>query len=272
MYVFHFSVKHGGDPNFPTKYESGGVKKSRRSKTIPLPAAEHAGCAAVDAANQPASLGPSPPSQPQNPPRRAKVEVHTQTQTNIFPKSILSSSLNPLGELPNIALDEPSPSKNSSLDPVTGVFRVQINGKAECIEWSSGQRTILPYLEVKNDDGKVGNDLIDDQRYVQDLARLPESQPSSLLVVFLDRHLQKAKLIEAARDALSKNKTMIVRGFFDVDAFELTMEGLVEEFNTLPSRPMDVHAQPPPNAWDLAATNPLDKIANCGPRLASGHP
>lgn len=96
-------------------------------------------------------------------------------------------------------------------------------------------------MEVKNEDRKVENDLIDDQRYVQDLARLPESQPSSLLVVFLDRHLQKVKLIEAVRDALSKNKTMIVRGFFDVHAFEFTMEGLIEELNTLPSRLMDVH-------------------------------
>ncbi|KAF8549165.1 hypothetical protein OG21DRAFT_1500591 [Imleria badia] len=241
------------------KGEFTGAKKSRGYKTTSLPPPDSAGWVAVDAAlkciqdtNQLASLDPSPSMNEHRaadageciPPINPELEfepsgcLEDRPRNSPLPPTIPSS---PLTDLSEFTVDEFDPSDNPRLDFVTDVLGVQVCVNAEQIEWTSGQHSILPYLEVENDDGKVENLLMHDQQYVQGLARLPESQPSSSLVLFLDRHMKKFDLVNAARDGLSRNKAVVVRGFLDVDGFEFTMAGLVEEFNTLPNRPMEVH-------------------------------
>lgn len=127
------------------------------------------------------------------------------------------------------------------LDLVTGICGVQISKHAPSVTWRSGQKTILPYLDGRDKNHRKINLLQRDARHVQDLADIPESQPSSEYVVFLDQSMPKPELLKASREALSMNKTVVIKGHLDIAGFNLSMEGLASEFCTLPARPIGVH-------------------------------
>ena len=89
---------------------------------------------------------------------------------------------------------------------------MQVLADSLTIRWMSGHQTVLPYLPKETEDGVI-NVLDDDQEYVIDLAQFPEATPGSNFVAFLSRHDSYLQLIEAAREVLSLNKTVVIRGY-----------------------------------------------------------
>lgn len=151
---------------------------------------------------------------------------------SVAPLRRSESSLTPPPRTPS---PEPYP-----LDQTTGVIGVQVDSSAETVQWFSGQKTILPYAEVQGDDGPL-NELQVDKKYVEDLARCPESLPPSDLVTYLSKGENPAELVTAARRALSENKTVVVREFVDTHGFEFTESGMYNEFSCLPDRALKAH-------------------------------
>jgi hypothetical protein len=123
-------------------------------------------------------------------------------------------------------------------DLVTGVLGVQVSANAEMVSWTSGQRTVLPYLE-NGSRARTKNVLQQDRDYVADLARAPEALPFSDLVVFLSKDTEEEALLQAAREALSRNKTVVVRGYVDTKGFELTEEELWKRYSIFVDRPVE---------------------------------
>ncbi|KAH0825904.1 hypothetical protein J3R83DRAFT_7657 [Lanmaoa asiatica] len=123
------------------------------------------------------------------------------------------------------------------LDQATGVLGVQVAKSAPTVRWSSGQITVLPYVE-----GEQGeNALQQDQAYTEGLAKCPESLPPTDLVVFLSKDASSMDLLTAAREGLSNNKSVVIRGIVDTHGFEFTEAGMYDEFACLPDRVMKVH-------------------------------
>lgn len=118
---------------------------------------------------------------------------------------------------------------------------VQIDARAPTVDWTSGQWTVLPFLPKVNRNGRLLNVLENDARFTQDLAKLPEAGPSSALVVQLDKNMSKIELFKAAREALSLNKAVLVKGFIDVGSFDFTLKDLEEHFMISPHRQVEVH-------------------------------
>ncbi|KAF8418644.1 hypothetical protein L210DRAFT_3655529 [Boletus edulis BED1] len=126
------------------------------------------------------------------------------------------------------------------LDLVTGVRGVQLHADAPTVQWTSGQRTVLPYLPEETDNGVV-NTLDDDLQYVQALATLSESTPKSDAVAFLSKHDGHERLLSAAREALSMNKSIVVRGYVSTNNFDFSSEGLYDAFQTSEKMRLDCH-------------------------------
>ncbi|KAG6374579.1 hypothetical protein JVT61DRAFT_3933 [Boletus reticuloceps] len=117
----------------------------------------------------------------------------------------------------------------------------QVSSNALTVTWTSGQRTVLPYLEGRDKRRKRINLLQPEAEYVKDMTALPECRVSSDFVQLLDGNLPKSALLKAAREVLSLNKAVVIRGLLDVTGFELSMDGLMDEFNTLPTRLVGIH-------------------------------
>ena len=132
-------------------------------------------------------------------------------------------------------------------DLVTGVLGVQVSANADTVSWTSGQRTVLPYLENASG-GRTSNALQVDRDYVADLARAPEALPSSDLVVFLSRDMEEQGLLQAAQEALSRNKTVVIRGYVDTKGFQLTEEELWKRFSIFVDRPVEPQGMPYPRS------------------------
>ena len=90
---------------------------------------------------------------------------------------------------------------------------------------------VLPYLPKETEDGVI-NVLDDDQEYIVDLAQFPDATPGSNFVAFLSRHDSHLQLVEAAREALLLNKTVVIQGYVDTQNFKFSMEGLYNAFQT----------------------------------------
>ena len=126
------------------------------------------------------------------------------------------------------------------MDFVTGVLGIQVDARAETVVWTSGQRTVLPYLPRKTPRRKlVKNALEIDAKYARHLAGLPECKPGSELVEFLDKNARG--LLRPALEALSRNKSVVVRGYIDTHGFNFTLEDLEDELSISPNRPIKAH-------------------------------
>lgn len=123
-------------------------------------------------------------------------------------------------------------------DLVTGVLGVQVSHKADTVSWTSGQTTVLPYLEGDGT-GRSTNALQRDRDFVADLAHAPEALPSSDLVVFLPKDMAEEELLQAVREALSRNKTVVIRGYIDTKDFELTEEQLQKKYSIFVDRTVE---------------------------------
>ena len=200
--------------------------------------------AAVEAATPEAS-GSTPP-QALNAAQGAAEDDSNIDPRLLFPPSAPPVPPPPRNPLPPPSLpvnNEPAPEEppNDPLDLITGIKGVQISKDAPTVTWSSGQKTVLPFLEGRDKRRRKFNLLQQEARYVKDMAGLPECNESSDFVVFLDRNMPRPELLNAAREALSLNKAVVIRGFLEDTGFDLTMEGLTKEFNTLPGHPIGVH-------------------------------
>lgn len=51
------------------------------------------------------------------------------------------------------------------------------------------------------------------------------------------------ELYKAARDALSHNKTVVVRGYVETYGFDFTLKDLEEHFMVTPHRPVQAHGK-----------------------------
>lgn len=122
---------------------------------------------------------------------------------------------------------------------------VQVDARAATVSWTSGQKTVVPFLPHVDRRRRISNLLFKDAKYVMELAQLPESGPSSPLVAHLDKDMGRTGLFQAAREALSYNKAVVVRDFVDNHGFCFTLEGLEEEFSISPHRPVQAHGMPP---------------------------
>lgn len=193
----------------------------------------------VTGSNTSPPRNPSVPTTPQQP--RLPSEALAPNPADLTPSRLFRLSLSPPSPLTPIPQQislprESSPSPHPDL--VTAILGVQVDAVSETVRWTSGQVTVLPYLE---DDDEVKNILHADQAYVEQLAKLPECTPSSQLVVFLENTMAKSDLLKAAREALSNNKTVVVRRFMDVSGLEFTVESLDESFMTFPDSKLQVH-------------------------------
>lgn len=133
------------------------------------------------------------------------------------------------------------PETPEATDLVSGVLGIQLDSRAPTVYWTSGQQTVLPFLPKVTRKHRMKNVLSNDARYVRDLAKFPESGPHSSLVVYLDKGLNKIDLFKAAREALSHNKTVIVKDFVETHGFKFTLEDLEDNFMVSPLRPVEAH-------------------------------
>ena len=131
------------------------------------------------------------------------------------------------------------------MDLVTNVLGIQLDPCAPTVNWTSSQQTVLPFLPKVDRRRRVRNVLSKDATYVTNLAQLPESGPSSSLIVHLDKAMNRPSIFQAARGALSYGKAVVVRDYVDNHGFQFTLEGLEEEFNISPHRPVQAHGVPP---------------------------
>jgi hypothetical protein len=130
-----------------------------------------------------------------------------------------------------------------TLDLVTGILGVQVDSRASTIRWTSGQETILPFFPKLNRKRQPKNLLQKDSEYVSDMAKWPHCTLSSPLVVILDKNTNRSDLYKAARNALSCNKTVVVKGYVDTHGFEFTLKDLDEYFMVTPHRAVQVHGK-----------------------------
>ncbi|KAG6369037.1 hypothetical protein JVT61DRAFT_15614 [Boletus reticuloceps] len=205
----------------------------------PLPDLRHQATSAPS--DSPAPREPSPPPRDPSPPPR---EPSFPLPRGPSPPPPRDPSLRDSSPLTSSSVDDvhaPRDPPKDPLDLVTGVHGVQVSSNALTVTWTSGQRTVLPYLEGRDKRRKRINLLQPEAEYVKDMTALPECRVSSDFVQFLDGNLPKSALLKAAREALSLNKAVVIRGFLDVTGFELSMDGLMDEFNTLPTRPVGIH-------------------------------
>ena len=115
-------------------------------------------------------------------------------------------------------------------DLVTGVLGLQVSANAETVTWTSGQVTVLPYLQ-HGSTHCTKNLLQKDRDYVADLTRAPVALPSSDLVAFLSGDTEEQDLLQATRTALSTNRTVVIRGCVDTKGFELMEEELWKKYS-----------------------------------------
>ena len=69
--------------------------------------------------------------------------------------------------------------------------------------------------------------------------------PSSLLVIHLDKTVRKPDLFKTAQEALSLNKSVIVKNFVDTGSFNFILEDLEEHFMISPHMPVEAHGTSP---------------------------
>ncbi|KAI9452915.1 hypothetical protein HD554DRAFT_2179724 [Boletus coccyginus] len=134
----------------------------------------------------------------------------------------------------------PGPNGGQPRDITLGVIGTQVGHGAKTVQWTDGPLTILPYLGKKRG-GSIRNVLSKDAKYVSNMADFPAANLQSELVVFLDRRMAKCDLLSAAREALSSNKTVVIRGYMEDETFAFTMEELSDHFMSSPDKPMGVH-------------------------------
>ena len=130
-------------------------------------------------------------------------------------------SLNPQGILGNPALPKS--------DLVTGIHGIQVDICARTVQWMGGQCTVLPWLS-KGQNGWVENVLFRNANHVKDPATIPKAYPKSMLIEFLDRNLSCQELFKRTHEALTLNKTVVVRGYAKTYSFDSTVEDLESTF------------------------------------------
>ena len=223
---------HGSSP-------SPGVSDPLQEDPAPTPSpatsfeANDAGCAAG-------------PSSPQNPPPLTLSPVASFEGSDAAYTAGPSSPRNPpfpsLAPSSPLSTPPPSPGANDGqpCDVTLGIIGTQVGQGAKTVQWTDGPLTTLPYLGKKWG-GTVRNVLSKDASYVSDMANFPVASPQSELVVFLDRRMFRHDLVNAARDALSRNKTVVIRGYMEDETFDFTMEALSDCFMASPDKPMNVH-------------------------------
>lgn len=133
--------------------------------------------------------------------------------------------------------------ESRNMDLVTGILGVQIDARAPTVEWTSGQRTVLPFLPKRDKRRRMRNLLNNDARYTRDLAKLPEAGPHSSQVSFLDKNLDGLELVKLAQEALSQDKVVVVRGYVDTHGFQFNVEDLNAHFSVTPHRPVQAHGR-----------------------------
>lgn len=138
------------------------------------------------------------------------------------------------------------------------VLGVQLDANAPTAEWTSGHRTVLPFLPNIIGNAASQNILAQDARYVADMAKIPEAGPCSSLVTWLDKNMPKTDLFSAAREALSLNKSVVVKGYVDFGSFELTPTHLEEHFMISPHSPVDAHGTFTCSPPQTLTRHPLD--------------
>lgn len=137
-------------------------------------------------------------------------------------------------------LPTPVPASQKT-DLVTDILGIQVDARASTVQWSSGQRTVLPFLPKRARNRRLINVLAKDARYVRDLATLPEADLSSTLVTYLDKNVSKQELFKAACEALSRNKTVVAKGYVDTHSFDFNLIDLEEHLRISPHRPVEAH-------------------------------
>lgn len=53
--------------------------------------------------------------------------------------------------------------------------------------------------------------------------------------------MNRAELLKAVWDALSQNKSVIIKDFINTNSFEFTLNDLEEHYNISPHRPVETH-------------------------------
>ena len=143
--------------------------------------------------------------------------------------------------------------KSHNDDLVTGILGVQVHPRASTVEWTSGQKTVVPFLPKRDKKRRLRNILENDARYVKDLAKLPAAGPSSSQVSFLDKNTRE--LFKHAHEALSQDKVVVVRDYVNTHGFEFNTQDLDEHFGVAPNRPVQAHGRL--NSSPLFACSPL---------------
>lgn len=121
-----------------------------------------------------------------------------------------------------------------------GILGVQVPQQAKAVQWKGGPRTVLPHLVGRRKD-KETNLLKKDRKYVSDLANLPQSMIADDLVAFLPNSMRRKELLEAMRGQLSQGKTVVLKGFVKTNDFQLSEEGLSDDFGCFPDRVIHIH-------------------------------
>ena len=78
---------------------------------------------------------------------------------------------------------------------------------------------------------------------MKDPATVPKAYPGSMLIEFLDRNLSCQELFKRTHEALTLNKTVVVRGYAKTYSFDSTIEDLEEYFSISPLMPVEVHGE-----------------------------
>ncbi|KAG6377651.1 hypothetical protein JVT61DRAFT_14411 [Boletus reticuloceps] len=144
---------------------------------------------------------------------------------------------------PLLLVHDPEPSNCEGLLPAYMLSKTNLvaNILAPMVEWTSGQRTVLPFLPKCAHNQCLQNILGNDANYTTELAHLPEMGPSSPVIIYLNKNTNKRKLFQATRDALSRNLTIVVRCYVDTNSFEFNLEGLQEHLSISPRMPVEAH-------------------------------
>ncbi|KAF8418657.1 hypothetical protein L210DRAFT_3655539 [Boletus edulis BED1] len=180
---------------------------------------------------------PSPPPPPA-PPLDSTSEAPQLADTNPTEPAFHEDSLPPP--------PSPGPPSQSNsamptrLDLVEGVLGVQVSQGSKTIEWKDGPKTVLPYLPVLGK-GKVVNALQVDRAYVNDLARLPGSMLGSNNMAYVPKSTERKALVSQIRDHLAEGRTVVLRDYGNVDDFDFSLKGLLEEFGCFPDRIIQAH-------------------------------
>ena len=105
-----------------------------------------------------------------------------------------------------------------------------------------GQCIVLPWLS-KGQNGQVKNVLFRNANYVKDPATVPKAYPETMLIKFLDRNLSCQELFKRTHEALTLNKTVVVRGYAKTYSFGSIVEDLEEYFSISPLMSVEVHGE-----------------------------